>query len=72
MYQVVPEPGATTFAAATVIEAVADCVWTGVPLSCTVAVKVDVPLEVGVPEIVPVVAARVNPEGRLPDVIAQV
>jgi hypothetical protein len=44
----------------------------GVPLSLTVAVKLDVPLVVGVPEIIPVVAARVSPAGRLPAVIDQV
>jgi len=41
-------------------------------LSVTVAVKLDVPLVVGVPEITPVVPASVNPAGRLPDVIDQV
>jgi hypothetical protein len=34
-------------------------------LSLTVAVKLDVPLEVGVPEMIPVVASRVSPAGRL-------
>jgi hypothetical protein len=54
--------------ATTLIEVVADCVWTGLPLSLTVAVKLDVALAVGVPEITPVVAARVKPAGKLPDV----
>ena len=49
-----------------------DCVWTGEPLSETCAVKVNVPLDVGVPEIVPVVAACVRPLGKLPEVIDQV
>jgi hypothetical protein len=40
-------------------------------LSLTVAVKLYVPLVVGVPEMMPVVAARVTPAGRLP-VIDQV
>jgi hypothetical protein len=38
----------------------------------TVAVKLDVPLAVGVPEMIPVVASRVSPAGRLPAVIDQV
>jgi hypothetical protein len=37
-----------------------------VPLSVTVAVKLNVPLAEGVPEMIPVVAARVSPAGRLP------
>jgi hypothetical protein len=41
-------------------------------LSLTVAVKLDVPLAVGVPEMIPVVASRVSPAGRLPAVIDQV
>ena len=41
-------------------------------MSATVTVKLDVPLEVGVPETVPVVAARVKPAGRLPEVIDHV
>jgi hypothetical protein len=52
-----------------VIVIAADFVWTGLLLSLTLAVKVNVPFAVGVPEIAPVVAARVNPAGRLPDVI---
>ena len=71
MYQVVPGP-ADCCAAATVIEVVADFVWTGLPLSLTAAVKLDVPVAVGVPEITPVVAARVRPAGRLPEAIDQV
>jgi hypothetical protein len=35
-------------------------------------VKVLTPVEADVPEIVPVVFARVNPAGRLPDVIDHV
>ena len=41
-------------------------------MSVTVAVKLDVPLEVGVPAITPVVAESVKPAGRLPDVIDHV
>ena len=51
-------------AAATTIEVVADCVCMGEPLSLTVAVKLKVPLVVGVPEMMPVVAARVSPAGK--------
>jgi hypothetical protein len=48
-----------------VIVSLADCVCTGLLLSCTLTVKVDeVPL-VGVPEISPV-EERVSPAGRLP------
>jgi len=54
---------------ATAIVVEADAVWAGLPLSATVAVKVEVPLAVGVPEIVPVDDDRVNPTGNLPEVI---
>jgi hypothetical protein len=37
-----------------------------------VAVKLDVPLAVGVPEIRPVLEARLSPAGRLPEVMDQV
>jgi hypothetical protein len=49
-----------------VIDSGADLVWTGLPLSLTAAVKVNVPLAVGVPEITPLLAESVNPAGRLP------
>jgi len=72
MYQVVPGP-VVVCAVATTIEVCADCIWAvGVPLSVTVAVKLKVPLAEGVPEIVPELAARVSPAGRLPAVIDQV
>ena len=71
-YQVVPGPVGACGAVAVVIEVVIDRVWAGLPLSLTLAVKVEVPLALGVPEITPVVAARVNPAGRLPDVIDHV
>jgi hypothetical protein len=45
-----------------------DLVSTGLLLSRTVAVKVKVPLEVGVPEITPLLADNANPVGRLPEV----
>jgi hypothetical protein len=70
MYQVVP--GFVCAPAATVIDVAIDCVCAGLPLSVTVAVKLDVPVAVGVPEITPVVAARVNPAGRAPEVMLQV
>jgi hypothetical protein len=44
----------------------------GLEESATVAVKLKVPLAVGVPDIRPVLAARLRPEGRLPEVIDQV
>jgi hypothetical protein len=46
------------------IEVVASFVWAGLPLSLTATVKLNVPLAVGVPEMIPVVAARVSPAGR--------
>jgi hypothetical protein len=44
----------------------------GLPLSVTCGVKLDVPGPVGVPEIIPVLAFRVRPLGKLPWVIDQV
>ena len=41
-------------------------------MSVTVAVKLDVPVAVGLPEIMPVVAARLSPAGNVPAVIDQV
>ena len=55
---------------ATIVSEV-DVVWAGLPLSVTVAVKVEDPLVVGVPEIAPF-DARLSPAGSLPDVIDQV
>ncbi len=54
------------------IDVTADFVCTGSLLSLTVTVKVEIPLVVGVPAIVPVVAPNVNPAGNVPDVIDQV
>jgi hypothetical protein len=54
------------------MEVLAALVWSGLLLSLTVAVKVVVPAAEGVPEIIPVVAARVRPAGSLPEVIDHV
>jgi hypothetical protein len=43
-----------------------------VPLSFTVIVNVDVSSVVGVPLIAPVLASRVSPAGKLPDVTLHV
>jgi hypothetical protein len=50
----------------------ADLVWDGFAASVTVVVKLKVPLAVGVPETMPVVAPMLRPDGRLPEVTAQV
>jgi hypothetical protein len=50
----------------------ADLICAGLPLSLTVAVKLDVPIVVGIPEIMPLVGVRLNPAGRLPEVIDHV
>jgi hypothetical protein len=57
--------------AAMTIERAIDLVCAGLPASVTVAVKLVVPLPLGVPEIRPVLAARVSPAGRLPAVMDQ-
>jgi hypothetical protein len=49
-----------------------DAVCAGLEESVMVAVKLKVPFAVGVPEITPVLAARLSPAGRLPEVIDQV
>jgi hypothetical protein len=54
------------------MDVVTDLVWTGTLLSLTEAVKLAAPLVVGMPEIVPVVAASVNPAGSAPAVTDQV
>jgi hypothetical protein len=63
---IVSSVGATTIVA----DADTDCA--GLLLSLTVAVKVEAPLAVGVPEITPVDDAKVRPAGRLPEEIDQV
>lgn len=57
---------------ATMIVAVVDVTWVGLLLSVTVAVKVEVPLAVGTPEIAPLDDDRLKPGGRLPERIAHV
>ncbi len=59
-------------AAATVMEVAADWVCAGLLLSVTVTVKLEVPLAVGVPEMMPVDGDRLRPAGRVPEVIDQV
>jgi hypothetical protein len=49
-----------------------DVVCVALEESATVAVKLKVPLAEGVPEIRPVLAARLSPAGRLPEVIDHV
>ena len=51
-----------------VIDVAADLACAGLLLSLTVTVKLEVPFAVGVPEMMPLPAARVNPAGRLPEV----
>ena len=58
--------------AATAIESATDLLCAGLPASVTVTVKLDVPLELGVPVIRPVPPFRLSPAGRLPAVIDQV
>jgi hypothetical protein len=43
----------------------------GEPASVTVIVKEKIPFEVGAPEITPVVADRLSPEGNCPPVTVQ-
>ena len=58
--------------AVTAIVIGADLACAGEPASVTVAVKVDVPLAVGMPEMMPVAAEMERPAGRLPETIDQV
>lgn len=51
---------------------VTDLVCTGLDESATLKVRLAVPEVVGVPEIVPVAAARLRPAGRVPLVMDQV
>ena len=57
---------------ATVSDRVTDLVWAGLVESATAAVKVAVPLAVGVPEIRPVEVFRLTPAGRFPETKDQV
>jgi hypothetical protein len=54
----------------TTIEVAEDLLWAGLPLSVTVAVKLNVPETVGAPEMVPLLA-RVRPAGKLPELTVQ-
>jgi hypothetical protein len=53
------------------IAVAADVVWAELLLSVTVAVRAEVPLIEGTPEMTPVDAARPSPTGSLPEVIDQ-
>jgi hypothetical protein len=55
----------------TTIDIAADLVWIGELLSLTLAVKLPVPIAVGVPEMTPVAAEIERPAGRLPEAIDQ-
>jgi hypothetical protein len=55
--------------AAMASEMVADVVWIGLDASLTVTVIGKLPFAVGVPEMRPVLAARLSPAGRPPEVI---
>jgi hypothetical protein len=48
-----------------------DLVWAGLPASATTTVRLAVTGAVGVPEMIPVDAARLSPAGRLPALIDQ-
>jgi hypothetical protein len=52
-------------------ERVDEMVWAGFDASLTVTVTGKLPFSVGVPEMRPVLAARLSPAGRLPEVIDQ-
>jgi hypothetical protein len=58
-------------AAATAIERLIDLTCAGLPASATLAVKLNVPAALGVPEIRPVLEARESPAGRTPDEMDQ-
>jgi len=53
------------------MESGTDLVCAGLDASATVAVTLEVPVAVGVPETMPVVAPRLRPAGRLPAVMDQ-
>jgi hypothetical protein len=56
-------------AAATAMVIETEVAWAGLLLSFTTAVKVAVPLTLGMPEIVPVEELSARPVGRLPEAI---
>lgn len=65
IYHVVPGPlGAAT---ETVIDSAREAVSAGLLLSLIATVKFEVPVALGVPEIMPVEAPSVSPAGRLPE-----
>ena len=66
-YHVVPGPPGAVVAAATVIDSASEFACAGLPASLMATVKFDVPVAVGVPEMIPVEAPSVNPAGRLPE-----
>jgi hypothetical protein len=57
---------------ATTSDSVTDFVCAGFSASATVAVRLVVPAAVGVPEMIPLDAARLSPAGRLPEEIDHV
>jgi hypothetical protein len=58
-------------AGTTAIDRLTDLLWTGFSVSATVAVRVNVPAAVGVPEMIPSDGTRLSPVGRLPEEIDQ-
>jgi hypothetical protein len=54
-------------AGTTAIDRLTDLLWTGFSVSTTVAVRLNVPATVGVPEMIPSDGTRVRPPGRLPE-----
>ena len=48
----------------------AEVTWVGLLLSLTVVVNVEVPVDIGTPEMTPVELERLNPEGSEPEAIA--
>jgi len=59
-------------AGATTSEIVADVLCAGLAESATLAVRLNAPLSVGVPEMIPVLAERSSPAGSLPPAMLQV
>jgi hypothetical protein len=53
------------------IEKDVDMVCAGFPASATLAVKLNVPVDVGVPAMIPVVVLKLRPFGRAPEVMVQ-
>jgi hypothetical protein len=57
---------------ATTRERVTDFVWAGLDESVTLKDKLAVPTAVGVPEMTPLLGAKLRPVGRVPEVMDQV